>query len=482
MRVGAVMIHKDFPERLASLRCRAKMTQRRLGEYLGLTNRAVSKWENGICAPSAKNLISLSKIFNVPLEYFYAEAPAHTVKNNASGMESLRELFRCGRGPSSSHTIGPESACLRFRAENPGATKFKVILYGSLAKTGKGHGTEAVIRKTFAPLPCDVELNYTESDLSHPNTMDLLAQKDGVLLSRARVLSVGGGKVVFDGETGVVPLIYPHTTFSDIADICTKQGHRLWEYALEYEDNTFFDYMRYAWTTMKKSIQAGLLDEGILPGGLGVAKKAKQLYCREHVDESAVTRENRLVCAYAFAVSERNAAGETIVTAPTCGSAGVVPAVLYYQQLKNGYSDDDIVRALISGGIIGNLVKTNASISGAECGCQAEIGTACAMAAAALGELFSLSLDKIEYAAEISIEHHLGLTCDPICGLVQIPCIERNAVAAMRAINSVNIASFLSDTRKISLDNVINVMRETGNDLSNRYKETAEAGLAKLTI
>lgn len=481
-RVGAVMIHKDFPERLASLRRRAKMSQSQLGEYLGLTNRAVSKWENGICAPSAKNLISLSKIFNIPLEYFYAEVTPPQVKSNMSGMESLRELFRTGRGPSSSHTIGPEAACLRFRAENPDATKFKVILYGSLAKTGKGHGTEAVIRKTFAPIPCDVELNFAECDLSHPNTMDLFAEKNGVLISRARVLSVGGGKIVFDGETGVVPLIYPHTTFSDIADICTKRNLRLWEYALQYEDSSFFEYMRTAWTAMKKSIQAGLCDEGILPGGLGVAKKAKQLYCREHVDESAVTRENRLVCAYAFAVSERNAAGETIVTAPTCGAAGVVPAVLYYQQQKNGYSDDDIVRALISGGIIGNLVKTNASISGAECGCQAEIGTACAMAAASLGELFSLNLDKIEYAAEISIEHHLGLTCDPICGLVQIPCIERNAVAAMRAINSVNIASFLSDTRKISLDNVIHVMRETGNDLSNRYKETSEAGLAKLTI
>lgn len=476
------MIHKDFPERLAFLRSRAKMSQRQLGEYLGLTNRAVSKWENGICAPSAKNLISLSKIFNVPLEYFYSDTPSHPIKNEADGMESLRELFRPGRGPSSSHTIGPEAACLRFRAENPHASKFKVILYGSLAKTGKGHGTEAVIRKTLAPIPCDVELNFTESALPHPNTMDLFAEKDGVLLSRKRVMSVGGGKIVFEGEAGAVPLIYPHATFYDIAGICAKNGYRLWEYALRYEDDSFFEYMKNAWTVMKKSIQAGLCDEGILPGGLGVAKKAKQLYCREHVDESAVTRENRLVCAYAFAVSERNAAGETIVTAPTCGAAGVVPAVLYYQQQKNAYSDDDIIRALISGGIIGNLVKTNASISGAECGCQAEIGTACAMAAASLGELFSLSLDKIEYAAEISIEHHLGLTCDPICGLVQIPCIERNAVAAMRAINSVNIASFLSDTRKISLDNVINVMRETGNDLSHRYKETSEAGLAKLTI
>ena len=233
---------------------------------------------------------------------------------------------------------------------------------------------------------------------------------------------------------------------------------------------------------MKQSIAAGLVGEGILPGGLGVQKKAKQLLNRQHIDESAETRENRMVCAYAFAVSEQNACGERIVTAPTCGSSGVLPAVLYYQQQKRGYSDREIVRALAAGGIVGNLVKTNASISGSECGCQAEIGTACAMAAAALAELFELDLDKIEYAAEIAIEHHLGLTCDPICGLVQIPCIERNAVAAMRAINAVSLASFLSDSRKISLDKVIKVMKETGLDISKQYKETSEGGLAKLKV
>ena len=228
--------------------------------------------------------------------------------------------------------------------------------------------------------------------------------------------------------------------------------------------------------------QKGLDDTGKLPGGLVVEKKAKSLFNSQHADESPVTKENRMVCAYAFAVGEQNASGEKIVTAPTCGAAGIVPAVLYYQQQKNSYSDESIVRALMTAGIVGNLIKTNASISGAECGCQAEVGSACAMAAAALGELFELTVDKIEYAAEIAIEHHLGLTCDPICGLVQIPCIERNAVAAMRAINAVSLASFLWDTRKISLDKVIQTMKETGNDMDKSYKETSEAGLAKITI
>ena len=233
---------------------------------------------------------------------------------------------------------------------------------------------------------------------------------------------------------------------------------------------------------MKLSIHIGLETEGVLPGGLNVKRKAKKLYSHQHIDESAQTKENRVVSAYAFAVSEQNADGEVIVTAPTCGSAGVMPSVLYYQQMKRGYTDLEIIRALETGGIIGNLIKTNASISGSECGCQAEIGTACAMASAALGELFSLETDKIEYAAEIAIEHHLGLTCDPICGLVQIPCIERNAVAAMRAINAVSLASFLSDTRKISVDEVIEVMRMTGKDIPGRYRETAEGGLATLSI
>ncbi len=398
-------------------------------------------------------------------------------------MESLKELYKIGRGPSSSHTIGPERACELFETKNPTADDFRVILYGSLAKTGVGHGTDVVIRKTFAPVPCTVEWNETEHNLPHPNTMDLFAYEDGRQIDHIRVLSVGGGRIqVVGSPLADARQVYEHDSFTAISEYCRSRRIRLWQYACEREDNDFLQYMRGIWAAMRESIHRGLEDEGVLPGGLNVQKKAKQLYHREHVDESPVTRENRLVCSYAFAVSEQNAAGESIVTAPTCGASGVLPAVLYYQQEKNGYSDMDIVKALITGGIVGNLIKRNASISGAECGCQAEIGSACAMASAALSELYGLGLDKIEYAAEISIEHHLGLTCDPICGLVQIPCIERNAVAAMRAMNGVNIASFLCDTRKISLDNVIHVMKETGHDLSKEYRETAEGGLAKIRL
>lgn len=398
-------------------------------------------------------------------------------------MESLKELYKIGRGPSSSHTMGPEKACKIFQKHNPEADRFEAILYGSLSKTGVGHGTDKVIKVTFKPTPCDVIFNNDEIELPHPNTMDLIAYKDGIEIKRIRVLSVGGGKVEIVGYKNVdPPKIYDLSTFSEIAEHCKKNHMRLWQYVEEVEGIEIRDYLLKIWNQMKLSIHIGLETEGVLPGGLNVKRKAKKLYSHQHIDESAQTKENRVVSAYAFAVSEQNADGEVIVTAPTCGSAGVMPSVLYYQQMKRGYTDLEIIRALETGGIIGNLIKTNASISGSECGCQAEIGSACAMASAALGELFGLETDKIEYAAEIAIEHHLGLTCDPICGLVQIPCIERNAVAAMRAINAVSLASFLSDTRKISVDEVIEVMRMTGKDIPGRYRETAEGGLATLRI
>ena len=398
-------------------------------------------------------------------------------------MESLKELYKIGRGPSSSHTMGPEKACKIFQKHNPEADRFEAILYGSLSKTGVGHGTDKVIKVTFEPTPCDVIFNNDEIELPHPNTMDLIAYKDGIEIKRIRVLSVGGGKVEIVGYKNVdPPKIYDLSTFSEIAEHCKKNHMRLWQYVEEVEGIEIRDYLLKIWNQMKLSIHIGLETEGVLPGGLNVKRKAKKLYSHQHIDESAQTKENRVVSAYAFAVSEQNADGEVIVTAPTCGSAGVMPSVLYYQQMKRGYTDLEIIRALETGGIIGNLIKTNASISGSECGCQAEIGTACAMASAALGELFGLETDKIEYAAEIAIEHHLGLTCDPICGLVQIPCIERNAVAAMRAINAVSLASFLSDTRNISVDEVIEVMRMTGKDIPGRYRETAEGGLATLRI
>lgn len=477
------MMEKTLAEKIMELRKKAGISQKTLGEYMGLTNRAVSKWENGISVPTTQNLLKLSKIFNVSIDYFCGEENTGKEIAEIQGMESLTELYKIGRGPSSSHTIGPEKACKLFGSMTSSADYYKVILYGSLAKTGKGHGTDVVIKKTFHPTPCMVEFNYTEERIPHPNTMDLYAYKGKKVIASERVMSVGGGRIQVEGNPAAdAPCIYNLHSFTSIAEYCKKNRIRLWQYAMEKEDTLFPSYMREIWSAMKESIHKGLEDEGILPGGLNVHKKAKQLLEREHIDETAETRENRLVCSYAFAVSEQNASGEPIVTAPTCGASGVLPAVLYYQQQKHNYSDEQIIRALITGGMIGNLIKTNASISGAECGCQAEIGSACAMAAAALGELFGLSLDKIEYAAEISIEHHLGLTCDPICGLVQIPCIERNAVAAMRAINAVNIASFLSDTRKISLDNVIHVMKETGHDISAQYKETSEGGLAKIVI
>ncbi len=468
---------------IKELRIKSGMSQKDLSEKLGISNRAVSKWENGLSLPSAKHIYCLSKMFNVPMDYFYESDVKPSVKAKAEGMSSVAHIYKIGRGPSSSHTIGPERACEIFKSKNSKADSFKAVLYGSLAKTGKGHGTDTVIRKTLAPIKCDIEFNFDESDIPHPNTMLLIAYNNSVEIDRAKVFSVGGGNIVFENYAVEPPkTVYSLSTFNDIADYCNKHGLRLWEYVLENEDEGFEDYLKSVWEAMKNSIRNGLSDEGILPGGLNIQKKAKTLYNSQHIDEKAETRENRIVCSYAFAVGEQNASGETIVTAPTCGAAGVLPAVLYYQQKKNDYSDSQIIKALMTAGLIGNLIKTNASISGAECGCQAEIGSACAMAAAALSELFELSIDKIEYSAEIAIEHHLGLTCDPICGLVQIPCIERNAVAAMRAINAVNLSSFLWDTRKISLDNVIKTMKETGHDMSSPYKETSEAGLAKLKI
>lgn len=400
-----------------------------------------------------------------------------------SGMESITELYKIGRGPSSSHTIGPERACRRFREKYPEAESFRVVLYGSLAKTGKGHGTERVMIKTFAPLPCDVVFDEKDTTIPHPNTMDLYAYQHGKEIGRMRVFSVGGGSIVIESHPEEqIKHPYAVHTFGEVAEECRQRGLRLWQYVEQHEDDGFWTYMSLVWKVMKNAVCRGIEDEGVLPGGLGVQKKAKTLFRQQQPEETPETKENRMVCAYAYAVSEQNASGKTIVTAPTCGASGVVPAVMYYQQQKHSFSDTQILRALATAGLIGNFIKSNASISGAECGCQAEIGSACAMAAAALGELFGLSIDKIEYAAEIALEHHLGLTCDPMAGLVQIPCIERNAVAAMRAINAVNLAGFLYDTRKISLDKVIKAMKETGEDMHKAYKETSEAGLAKIGV
>ncbi len=394
-------------------------------------------------------------------------------------MQSLKELYRIGKGPSSSHTIGPEHACRLFLKENPSADEFKVVLYGSLAKTGEGHGTEKIIEEVLKTVR--VEKDENTRDLPHPNTMDLFAYEKGAQTAFLRVYSVGGGAISIEGRGDVAPFgVYDRTTFTEIKEYLTKKNMRLPEYAFEREGEELHGYLSEVWTAMKNAVENGVKTDGILPGGLGVERRASVLFRGGNEAEGVETREHRLVCAYAFAVSEENASGGTIVTAPTCGACGVLPAVLYYLQEKNGYTDEEIIRALASAGIIGNLIKTNASISGAECGCQAEIGSACSMAAAAVAELYDMSLEQQEYAAEVAMEHHLGLTCDPIAGLVQIPCIERNAVAAMRALNAAEIARFLFGSRKISFDLVVKTMYETGKDLLGRYRETSEGGLAKL--
>ncbi len=397
-------------------------------------------------------------------------------------MKSIRDIYKIGKGPSSSHTMGPEKAAMLCRSRYPRADRFKVTLYGSLAKTGKGHGTDTVLRDTFAPVPTEVVFCTDDTiPLPHPNTLDLAAYENGVCLGAMRVMSIGGGDIRVEGDKTVEPPeVYPEKSFAEIAAYCKRHRLRISDYVEAYEGKEIWDFLFRVWTVMGDSIRDGLTCTGILPGGLNVERKAQMLYNQRHIDERPETRESRIVCAYAFAVSEQNAAQGTIVTAPTCGACSTLPAVLKYMQEEKRLDDDRILRALAVAGIVGNIVKTNASISGAECGCQAEIGTACSMAAAALAELFEMGIDQIEYAAEVALEHHLGLTCDPIGGLVQIPCIERNAVAAMRAINAVRIANFLTATRKISFDMVVETMYQTGKDLNHIYRETAEGGLAKL--
>ncbi len=397
-------------------------------------------------------------------------------------MKSIREIYKIGKGPSSSHTMGPEKAAKLFKTEHPEADSFVVTLYGSLSKTGEGHGTDRVIVNTLAPIPTEIVFNNDETiPLPHPNTMDLAAYKNGEQIATMRVMSIGGGDIRIDGREGYQPPeVYKEKNFAEIAAYCKARNIRISDYVEENEGPEIWDFLFEVWQTMCNAIQEGLTTSGILPGGLNVERKAQYLFQQRHIDERPETREDRIVCAYAFAVSEQNADLGTIVTAPTCGACSTLPAVLKYMQDEKRLDDRQVLKALAVAGVIGNIVKTNASISGAECGCQAEIGTACSMASAALAELFEMGIDQIEYAAEVALEHHLGLTCDPICGLVQIPCIERNAVAAMRAINAVRIANFLTSTRKISFDMVVSTMYQTGKDLNRIYRETSEGGLAKL--
>ena len=397
-------------------------------------------------------------------------------------MKSIRDIYKIGKGPSSSHTMGPERAARLFLSEHPEADRIRVILYGSLSKTGVGHGTDRVLQEVLSSVENEIVFSKEQpQDVTHPNTMDFFAYKEGQETGHIRVESIGGGDIVVQGrEKGQSEEVYPENSFAEIKDFCKwRYITTLSEYVEMNEGPEIWDVLREVWETMKRSINDGLSTTGILPGGLNVQRRAKHLLEQQLPTEVAQVRECRIICAYAFAVSEQNADNGTIVTAPTCGAAGVLPAVLRYIHETGRATEEQVIRALGTAGIIGNLAKRNASISGAECGCQAEVGVACAMAAAASAELYGLSLDQVEYAAEISLEHHLGLTCDPICGLVQIPCIERNAVAAMRAMNACNLSYFLCGTRNISYDMVCKAMYETGLNLSHQYKETSEGGLAR---
>ena len=397
-------------------------------------------------------------------------------------MKSIREIYKIGKGPSSSHTMGPERAAKHFKNQYPQADSFQVILYGSLSKTGVGHGTDRVIRQVLAPIPVEIEFSKEELPDSHPNTLDMIAYRDGEKLGQLRFESIGGGDIRIPGENILdSPDIYPENSFAEIADFCKwRYIQKLSDYVELNEGEDIWEFLAQVWEVMKQSIADGLSATGVLPGGLNVQRKAKYLYEQKPGEELHALKEFQLIAAYAYAVAEQNADNGTVVTAPTCGACGVLPAVLKYAQDTRGFTDEQIIRGIATAGIIGSLTKRNASISGAECGCQAEIGTACSMAAAALAELYDQNLDQVEYAAEVAMEHHLGLTCDPICGLVQIPCIERNAVAAMRAMNACNLSYFLTGSRNISYDMVCRAMHETGINLNHRFRETSEGGLAMI--
>jgi L-serine dehydratase len=397
-------------------------------------------------------------------------------------MKSIRDVFKIGKGPSSSHTIGPEHAAQEFLRRYPDAELYRVKLYESLCKTGRGHGTDRVLYAVLGKERTEVQFcDYSPEPLPHPNTLDFFAFRGGEQIGYMRVMSVGGGDIVIEGEPVTeADEIYPENSFAEIHQFCKWRYISLSEYVELNEGPEIWDFLAEIWRAMKRSVEIGLHAEGILPGGLNVVRKAKLLFEQERPNEIPQVRELRMVCSYAFAVAEENADNGTVVTAPTCGSCGVLPSVLLYMQERYDYSDEEVCRALSVAGLIGALVKRNGSISGAECGCQAEIGTACSMAAAALCELKHMTIEQIEYSAEVAMEHQLGLTCDPICGLVQIPCIERNAVAAKRAMDAFNLANFLCGSRNISFDMVVRTMKETGRHISASYRETSEGGLAKL--
>ncbi len=395
-------------------------------------------------------------------------------------MKSLKELYRIGTGPSSSHTMGPRRAAELYRERHPEATRFRVTLYGSLAATGRGHMTDAAIIDALRPFQTEIVWNGHVFLPFHPNGLKFEAvDAAGEGRDPWTVFSVGGGALAEEGKKmAETPEIYTMKNMAEIQRWCEQTGRSYWEYVDMCEDADIWDYLGEVWKVMKQSVENGIEHEGVLPGPLHLARKAFAYHVRA-MGYKPNLQSRGLVFAYALAVSEENASGGRIVTAPTCGSSGVVPAVLYHLHKGHDFSDLRICRALATAGLFGNVVKQNASISGAEVGCQGEVGVACAMAAAAATQLFGGTPAQIEYAAEMGLEHHLGMTCDPVCGLVQIPCIERNAYAATRALDANVYASFTDGKHRVSFDKVVEVMKQTGHDLPSLYKETGEGGLAK---
>jgi L-serine dehydratase len=393
-------------------------------------------------------------------------------------MQSIRELYKIGYGPSSSHTMGPRKAAQQFLDRISDANSYKVTLYGSLAATAKGHLTHKILKELFEGRQFEIIEKPEEFLSKHPNGMKFEAFNTyNEPIDSWTAYSIGGGSIIDDDTNPEETTIYPLTTMEDILDWCYKHGKPIWGYVEEHENSDIWDYLSEVWRVMQDTIKRGLDTDDTLPGELKLPRKAASLLSKAE-NLKGYIRKRSMLYAFALAVSEENAGGGLIVTSPTCGGSGVLPAVLYYYKKYYKGTENKILRALATAGIVGNLVKHNASISGAMVGCQGEVGTACAMGSAALTQISGGSIFQVEYAAEMGLEHHLGLTCDPVLGLVQIPCIERNAMAAARALNHKDYA-MLSDGRHfISFDQVVCTMNQTGRDLPSLYRETSTGGLA----
>lgn len=401
-------------------------------------------------------------------------------------MLSLKKLYKVGPGPSSSHTIAPQLAAKEFQSIYKYAHHFKVNLYGSLATTGKGHLTDYIIQKTLHPQSCEVKF-IKEFLPVHPNVMDFFAyDENNHLFGEQRYFSLGGGRISMDpnGYVDANENIFPFESMKQICEAMELEHCSLVELVLKYEGEALLDYLNIILNQMFQCVERGLENEGFLPGELNLERVAKKIFMQAQIllkNNQIGEGEKILISSYAYAVSEENACGGDIVTAPTCGASGVLPAVLYFYYQNKQVDRSKLLESLIVGGVFGNLIKHNASISGAIGGCQAEIGTAVSMASAAISHILGLNLEKIEYAAEVAMEHHLGLTCDPVLGYVQIPCIERNAVGALRAYDAALFGKNIGIFRKnrVSFDEIVTVMHDTGNHLAVELKETSLGGLAK---